>query len=244
MAALGKLIKGPRVIIALDYASPEEALALVQQLSPDSCRLKVGFELFTTGGPAIVRELIARGFDVFLDLKLHDIPNTVARACTAAARLGVWMLNVHALGAPRMLEAAREAVAVEAKRPLLVAVTLLTSHTPADLAQVGIGGGLPDRVEGLAALAYTAGLDGVVCSPLEAPALRQRFGKDFLLVTPGVRPAGAGSDDQARRLSPRAAVDAGADYLVIGRPITRATEPREALAAIARELAESGTAGA
>lgn len=237
-------IRGPRVIIALDYASPKEALALVQQLSADSCRLKVGLELFTAGGPAIVRELVGRGFDVFLDLKLHDIPSTVARACTAAARLGVWMLNVHTLGGPRMLEAAREALSAEATRPLLVGVTLLTSHTPAELAQLGIGGELPGRVEALAALARSAGLDGVVCSPLEAAALRRRFGKGFVLVTPGVRPAGNANDDQARTLSPREAAAAGADYLVIGRPVTRAAEPRAALAAIERELAGLSANGA
>ncbi len=243
-APVASKLRGPRVIIALDYAAAAEALALVQQLSPDSCRLKVGLELFTAGGPAVVRELIARGYDVFLDLKLHDIPNTVARACTAAAGLGVWMLNVHTLGGPRMLEAARQALSTQRRRPLLVGVTLLTSHTPTELAELGIGGELPGRVEALGALACSAGLDGVVCSPLEAAALRRRFGKGFVLVTPGVRPAGSGNDDQARTLSPRQAVAAGADYLVIGRPVTRAAEPRAALAVIERELAELGASGA
>lgn len=228
-------VEGPRIIVALDCPSSEEALALAQRISPASCRLKVGVELFTAAGPGLVREFGARGFDVFLDLKLHDIPNTVARACAAAARLGAWMIDVHALGGPRMLEAARAALA-GAHRPKLVGVTLLTSHDANELARIGLAGELDSRVEALAALAHVAGLDGVVCSPREAARLRQRFGSDFVLVTPGVRPVGAGSDDQARTLSPRQALAAGADYLVIGRPITQAADPQAALVAIEREL--------
>jgi len=232
----------PHIIVALDYPAAEPALALARRLDPARCRLKVGKELFTRAGPGVVRALADAGFDVFLDLKYHDIPNTVAAACAAAAELGVWMLNVHALGGRRMLEAARDAVHARARaggrRPLLIAVTILTSLAEADLREVGFGGPPAENVTRLAALARAAGLDGVVCAPTEAAALRATLGGDFLLVTPGVRPAGAGAGDQRRVLTPAQARAAGADYLVIGRPVTQADDPLAALAAIEEELAE------
>lgn len=227
----------PRIIVALDYAERGDALALVDQLQPGRCRLKVGKELFTRAGPGLVEELGARGFEVFLDLKFHDIPTTVGRAVAAAAELGVWMVNVHALGGRAMLEAARDAVAALPRAPRLIAVTVLTSMDARALAEVGIPRSPEEEVARLAALAADCGLDGVVCSPLEAAALRAARGPGFLLVTPGVRPAGAERGDQRRATTPAEAVAAGADYLVVGRPVTRAPDPMAALAAIEAELA-------
>lgn len=226
------------MIVALDYGRGEDALDLVDKIEPRECKLKVGTELFTSAGPALVGKLVERGFDVFLDMKFHDIPNTVAHACAAAARLGVWMLNVHSLGGTTMLRAAREAIDTGATRPLLVAVTLLTSHAQRDIEEVGIQGELSARVDALAALAHNAGLDGVVCSPWEVGRLRDRFGQRFVLVTPGIRPRKVSGDDQARTMSPREALAQGASYLVIGRPITGAADPLQALAEINRELAK------
>lgn len=226
----------PRVIVALDFASTDEALGFAATVEPVLCRLKVGIELFSIGGPAIVGALAERGFDVFLDLKFHDIPNTVARACAVAARMGAWMLNVHTLGGADMLQAAREAVDACSQRPLLIGVTVLTSHAERDLAGVGIDGGLMHEVDVLAALARAASLDGVVCSPQEVARLRKNMGAGFVLVTPGIRPTAAAKDDQARTMAPREAVKWGADYLVIGRPITRAANPRDVLEAINRDL--------
>lgn len=226
----------PRVIVALDFASIDEALGFAAIVEPAQCRLKVGMELFSIGGPAIVGALAERGFDIFLDLKFHDIPNTVARACAVAARMGAWMLNVHTLGGADMLQAAREAVDGCDQRPLLIGVTVLTSHAERDLAGVGIHGGLMHEVDVLAALARAAALDGVVCSPQEVAGLRKNMGAGFVLVTPGIRPTAAAKDDQARTMAPREAVKRGADYLVIGRPITRAAKPRDVLEAINRDL--------
>lgn len=227
---------GPRVIVALDYATAEDALAFAQRVTPAQCRLKVGLELYTAAGPRVVAALVERGFDVFLDLKYHDIPNTVAQACARAAALGVWMLNVHALGGRRMLEAAREAVDRAARPPRLIAVTILTSHSADDLRGIGLADVPGAEALRLAELARSSGLDGVVCSPQEAGGMRARFGGDFLLVTPGVRPAGAALDDQRRVMTPAEALSAGSDYLVVGRPITGAADPVVALAAINREL--------
>jgi orotidine-5'-phosphate decarboxylase len=229
-------LDGSRIIVALDYPSAEEAVRFVEQVQPAECRLKVGVELFTAAGPSFVERLIKLGFDVFLDLKFHDIPNTVARACDAAARLGVWMLNVHTLGGAHMLAAAREAVEASAIQPKLVGVTLLTSYSQRDVEQVGLHGSLDETVGSLAQLAHDAGLDGVVCSPREAADLRRRFSEKFVLVTPGVRPADADSDDQVRTLTPREALDRGAHYVVVGRPITRAPDPRGALDTINRQI--------
>jgi orotidine-5'-phosphate decarboxylase len=231
----------PRVIVALDFADTAQALALVARLRPELCRVKIGKELFTRGGPALVEQVAARGFAVFLDLKFHDIPNTVAQACKAAADLGVWMLNVHALGGRRMMEAASEAVAAAAARPLLIGVTLLTSLEQRDLREIGIDAGVEEQVVRLASLAQQSGLDGVVCSAREARSLRARFGPDFRLVTPGIRPGGAAAQDQSRTMSPAEALDAGADYLVIGRPITQAPDPVAALEAIRAEIAAAAT---
>lgn len=229
-------IAGPRVIVALDFATAREALAFTANLSPQSCRLKIGIELFTSAGPTLVDALVQKGFDVFLDLKFHDIPSTVARACAAAARLGVWMLNVHALGGTAMLSASREAVDDSARRPLLLGVTMLTSHSNTDLQELGLIDGSEAQVVRLARLVQQAGLDGVVCSAREAPALRKVHGAEFCLVTPGIRPMGSPTGDQQRVATPLAAIQAGADYLVIGRPITQAADPMGVLMAINREL--------
>ena len=226
----------PRIIVALDFARQEPALALVERLDPRRCRLKVGKELFTRCGPALVERLCGLGFQVFLDLKFHDIPNTVAAACAAAADLGVWMTNLHASGGRRMMEAAREALAQRANPPLLIAVTVLTSLDASDLQAIGCPGEPRQRVLGLATLARDAGLDGVVCSPQEAAPVRAALGPGFRLVTPGVRPAGAAVGDQKRVMTPAEARAAGADYLVIGRPITAAADPLAALAMIEQEL--------
>ena len=227
---------GPRVVVALDYDGPEPALALARRLDPGRCRLKVGKELFTRAGPGVVEDLQALGFQVFLDLKFHDIPNTVAGACRAAAGLGVWMVNVHALGGPRMLAAAREAVAAAPRPPLLVAVTVLTSMDAAELQAVGLPADPLANVRRLAALAEAEGLDGVVCSPREVAALRRERGPAFRLVTPGVRPAGAAPGDQRRTMTPAEALAAGSDYLVVGRPVTRAADPAAALEALLAQL--------
>ena len=228
---------GPRVIVALDYPERAAALALVERLEPGSCRLKVGKELFTRAGPQLVEELNTRGFEVFLDLKFHDIPNTVAAACHAAADLGVWMLNVHALGGERMLLAAREGCARAGRSPLLVAVTILTSMDAQDLAAVGLSGTPQDNVLRLASLARRCGLDGVVCSSRETRVLRERTGPGFTLVTPGIRPAGSRQDDQRRVMTPQQAISSGASYLVIGRPVTGADDPVSVLRTINSELA-------
>jgi orotidine-5'-phosphate decarboxylase len=226
----------PRVIVALDYARPEDALRLVERLEPGACRLKVGKELFTSAGPSLVEGLASRGFDVFLDLKFHDIPNTVAQACKAAARLGVWMVNVHALGGRRMMSAAREALEGLPSRPKLIAVTVLTSMGREDLREIGVDREPEDMVLQLAKLAQSSGLDGVVCSAREAAMLKGGLGKGFCLVTPGIRLATSARDDQVRVTTPLEAVRLGADYLVIGRPITQAPEPLQVLQEINREL--------
>jgi orotidine-5'-phosphate decarboxylase len=225
-----------RVIVALDYPDAQTALELVDRLEPGSCRLKVGKELFTRSGPALVEKLCGQGFDVFLDLKFHDIPNTVAAACHAAADLGVWMLNVHALGGARMLAAAREGVARAPRTPLLVAVTILTSMDAADIAGIGLAGTPEDNVLRLAALAAQCELDGVVCSSREARQLRERHGAGFRLVTPGIRPTGSEAGDQRRVMTPVDAVRNGSDYLVIGRPVTQADDPASVLRTINSEL--------
>jgi orotidine-5'-phosphate decarboxylase len=227
------------IIVALDFPDARSALALVDRVDPGTCRLKVGKELFTRAGPQLVEQLVARGFDVFLDLKFHDIPNTVASACFAAAELGVWMLNVHALGGERMLLAAREGVGRAAHQPLLIAVTILTSMDEHDLAGVGLAGTPADNVMRLAALTQSCGLDGVVCSSRETAALRTRLGEDFLLVTPGIRPAGLASDDQRRVMTPLEAMQNGSSYLVIGRPVTQADDPVSVLRTLNQELSAS-----
>ena len=230
----------PKIIVALDYPEAAPALALVGRLQPSLCRLKVGKELFTATGPVLLEQLMRRGFEIFLDLKFHDIPNTAAQACKAAASLGVWMVNVHALGGRKMLEAAREAIAQSAQQPRLIAVTLLTSMAQQDLADIGIAATPAEMVLRLASLARDSGLDGVVCSAQEAAMLRKQCGKDFCLVTPGIRPAQASLDDQSRVMTPLAALQAGASYLVIGRPITKAVDPLQALLATNREIGELG----
>ena len=232
----GNEITGARVIVALDYPDAASALQLVAGLSPDLCRLKVGKELFTRAGPQLVEELAGRGFDVFLDLKFHDIPNTVASACHAAADLGVWMVNVHALGGERMLLAAREGLERAKHTPLLIAVTILTSMDVHDLAAVGLSGTPEENVLRLATLAHLSGLDGVVCSSRETGILRDRLGPDFRLITPGIRPAGSQADDQRRVMTPAEAISAGSSYLVIGRPVTQADDPVSVLRTINSEL--------
>ncbi len=225
------------LIVALDYANERDALVLADQLDPAACRVKVGKELFTACGPAIVERLQERGFDVFLDLKFHDIPQTVAKACRAAARLGVWMLNVHASGGSTMLRAAREAVndAAGTQRTLLVAVTVLTSMNDAALREVGVNRSVQDQVGRLATLAAECALDGIVCSALEASRLRAAV-PELLRVTPGIRPAQYAEDDQRRIMTPAAALAAGSDFLVVGRPITAAEDPAQALSQILSAL--------
>lgn len=227
---------GPRVVVALDYPDARPALELAARLDPSACRLKVGKELFTAAGPQLVRELVGMGFGVFLDLKFHDIPNTVAAACRAAAELGVWMLNVHASGGRRMMQAAREAVDKSTHKPLLIGVTVLTSMDETALRETGVERSPREQVLHLAGLAQQSGLDGVVGSAQEAAELRARFGAGFVLVTPGIRPAGADAGDQSRIMTPANAIRAGSDYLVIGRPITQAADPLSALQGINQEL--------
>lgn len=229
----------PKIIVALDYSDAKPALELVARLEPALCRLKVGMELFTTARSRLIEQLMQRGFEIFLDLKFHDIPNTTAQACKAAAELGVWMVNVHALGGRKMLEAAREAMSLYTQSPKLIAVTLLTSMAQEDLADLGIAATPADMVLRLARLARDSGLDGVVCSAREAALLRQHCGSEFCLVTPGIRLADAVADDQSRIMTPCAAMDQGADYLVIGRPITRASDPLQALQNIAKQIGKA-----
>lgn len=226
----------PHIVVALDYADATSALQLVERLDPALCRLKVGKELFTAAGPQLVEKLIAKNFGVFLDLKFHDIPTTVQKACEAASRLGVWMLNVHASGGTAMMQAAREGVAKSGRQPLLIAVTVLTSMNQAALKEIGVEDELQNQVLRLAGLTKQAGLDGVVCSAQEAQMLKKQLGEDFCLVTPGIRPKTASLDDQSRVVTPSQAVALGADYLVIGRPITQAADPLQALQAIDQEL--------
>lgn len=225
----------PKIIVALDYADADSALKLVNQLDPALCRLKVGKELFTAAGPQLVENLARSNFGVFLDLKFHDIPNTVAKACSAASNLGVWMLNVHASGGLEMMQAAKQAVDGSDTKPLLIAVTVLTSMNQETLNQIGIHTDLPTHVLNLAKLTQQAGLDGVVCSALEAQMLRSNLGSKFCLVTPGIRPANASKDDQSRIVTPANALALGSSYLVIGRPITKAENPLAALEAINQE---------
>ena len=223
----------PKVIIALDFNNQEDAMVLINQLDPRTCRLKIGKEMFTHFGPNFVRLLVAKEFDVFLDLKFHDIPNTVAKAVKAAADLGVWMVNVHASGGRRMMQAAKDALQPYGdKAPLLIAVTMLTSMEASDLQDIGITASPAEHVLRLAKLTQDCGLDGVVCSSHEATVLKQTFGTLFNLITPGIRPAGSQADDQRRIKTPKQALDSGSDYLVIGRPITQADDPVAVLAMI------------
>lgn len=224
------------ILVALDFPDTEQALDLVEKLSPSRCRLKIGKELFTRGGPQFIERLHQQDFEIFLDLKFHDIPNTVAAACKAAAELGVWMVNVHALGGRKMMNAAREAIDASVHRPKLIAVTVLTSLSNEEIHEVGLRGTSLENVLRLADLAKQCGLDGVVSSAREARQLRTSMGEDFLLVTPGIRPAWAASGDQTRIMSPSEAMQAGANYLVIGRPITQAPDPLTALKQLEDEL--------
>ena len=226
----------PKILIALDYPTEKQALEMVEQLQPELCRLKVGKEMFTRLGPGFVEKLQLRGFQVFLDLKYHDIPNTVARACQAAADLGVWMINVHALGGRRMLEAAAQSLMSYQQRPKLIAVTILTSMSDADLLEIGIPHAASDMALKLAGLAQQCSLDGVVCSAMEASVMRQQLGQEFILVTPGIRPAGSQADDQRRTMTPAEAMAAGSSYLVIGRPITQAQDPVGLLRTIVSDI--------
>ncbi len=227
-----------KIIVALDFDCLDAALELAKQLDPSQCRLKVGKELFTCCGPQIVDALHQLGFEVFLDLKFHDIPNTVAKAVKAAAEMGVWMVNVHASGGVEMMKAARQILEPFGdKRPLLIAVTVLTSMSSEELAEIGYQNAAAQQVQHLAQLSKQAGLDGVVCSAQEAADLKAKLGDEFLLVTPGIRPQDSEAGDQKRIMTPARALEAGSDYLVIGRPITKAVSPLEALAAIFKETA-------
>lgn len=227
-------MKDPRIIVALDFSSAEQALILADKLDPMLCRVKVGKELFTATGPQLVERLMDKGFEVFLDLKFHDIPSTVANACKAAASLGVWMTNVHALGGIKMLAAARNALPSGTTK--LIAVTLLTSIGPNDLDSIGLNREPGDVVQKLAWLARDCGLDGVICSALETARLRQIMGSNFCLVTPGIRPVDFSVDDQQRIATPRVAIQNGADYLVIGRPISQTADPLAMLHRLNNEI--------
>ncbi|MFQ3236025.1 MAG: orotidine-5'-phosphate decarboxylase [Paraglaciecola sp.] len=231
-------MQDPKVVVALDFDNKPQAMNFIDKLEPGLCRLKIGKEMFTYFGPDFVKSLVARNFDVFLDLKFHDIPNTVAKACVAAADLGVWMLNVHASGSYKMMEQAMLALTPFGQdRPLLIAVTVLTSMDQAQLEAIGITTSPMEHVLTLAKLTQQSGLDGVVCSAQEASMLKAQLGNEFMLVTPGIRPAGAKSGDQNRIMTPRQAMDAGVDYLVIGRPITQSADPLATLLAINKSIA-------
>lgn len=229
---------GPRIVVAMDFDNADQCIAMAKRLSPQDCRLKVGKELFTACGPKIIEQLMTLGFEVFLDLKFHDIPSTTSKAVKAAAELGVWMVNVHASGGERMMVAAREALEQRTgKSPLLIAVTVLTSMDINDLSGIGIECDPESQVMKLAGLTQKCGLDGIVCSAQEAELMRSRFGKDFCLVTPGIRLEESPSDDQRRTLLPAAAIAAGSSYLVIGRPITRSPNPLATCKSIIETLA-------
>ncbi len=226
----------PNIIVALDCPTARDAMALADQLDPAHCRLKIGKALFTQCGPSVVKSLIKNGFDVFLDLKYHDIPNTVAHACLAAAELGVWMVNVHALGGDAMMIAARKVLCDNINRPLIVAVTLLTSMDDATFKAIGFQGSITNMVLSLAKSASDCGLDGVVCSAMEARQLRAVHGDKLKLITPGIRPSLSYHDDQHRTMTPIDAIHAGSNYLVIGRPITGAKDPMQTLLTIEQSL--------
>ncbi|MBL4606492.1 MAG: orotidine-5'-phosphate decarboxylase [Pseudomonadales bacterium] len=230
------------MLIALDYPSAKQALQLAEKLEPRECRLKVGKELYTSAGPSIVKDLQSLGFDIFLDLKFHDIPNTTAKACAMAAELGVWMLNVHASGGRAMMErCVDELRGFGAEKPYLLGVTVLTSLSESELKEVGVSRNPNDQVLLLAQLAQSSGMDGVVCSAQEAPMLRKQIGDSFLLVTPGIRPKTAEINDQKRVATPVEALSSGVDYLVIGRPITQASDPGAALHEINNEIQSAGS---
>ena len=230
------------IIVALDFPDAATAVAMADRLNPIQCRVKVGKELFTAAGPLVVEKLQNKGFEVFLDLKFHDIPNTTAGAVRSAAELGVWMVNVHASGGRRMMEQARAELERYSgkERPLLIAVTVLTSMEEVDLREIGIEASPQEQVLRLARLTQQSGLDGVVCSAQEAKLLKQELGAEFKLVTPGIRPASAEVGDQRRILTPADAIAAGSDYLVIGRPITQAADPLAALSRIEQEIVSAG----
>lgn len=234
------MVDAPQILVAMDFDNTKACLDMADRLNPDLCRLKVGKELFTVAGPQVVEGLMAKGFDVFLDLKFHDIPNTAAKAVKAAAEMGVWMVNVHASGGERMMAAARNELDKRTgPNPLLIAVTVLTSMEQSDLAQVGIARPPQEQVLSLATLAKTSGMDGVVCSAMEAAMLSRELGSEFCLVTPGIRPANAAADDQRRIVTPADAIAAGSHYLVIGRPITESSDP----VASCRDIAASIISG-
>lgn len=236
MTTLDTKSNDSKIIVALDYADATSALNLAAKLDPNMCKLKVGKELFTAAGPTLIEQLVKKQFKVFLDLKFHDIPTTVAKACQAASNLGVWMINVHASGGAAMMQAALEGVNKSNHQPFLIAVTVLTSMDQSTLTSVGVSQKLDQQVLNLAKLSQLSGLHGVVCSGLEARLLKQNLPNDFLLVTPGIRPSTANLDDQNRVLTPSQALNMGASYLVIGRPITQAADPIVALMAIQHEI--------
>lgn len=231
-------VQGPRIVVAMDFDNADQCLGMAKRLSPSDCRLKVGKELFTACGPKIIEQLMALGFEIFLDLKFHDIPNTTSKAVKAAAELGVWMVNVHASGGERMMLAAREILEQRSgSRPLLIAVTVLTSMEATDLSGIGIERSPEEQVMKLARLTHSCGLDGIVCSAREAALMRSQFGPEFCLVTPGIRLDSSPVDDQRRTLTPAAAISAGSSYLVIGRPITQSSNPVETCKSIIQTLA-------
>ncbi len=235
----------PKVIVALDYPDQQAALQFVNKVSPASCKLKVGLELFVSEGPDFVKKLSDVGFDIFLDLKFHDIPNTVAAASRSAAKLGVWMMNVHCLGGERMMRQAKIALAdavidENTVPPLLIGVTILTSHEQTEINDIGLAGSVDTIVGNLTSQALRSGLDGIVCSPWEAAQLRKQFGDEVVLVTPGIRPSGSEKSDQRRVMTPAEAIRAGSSYLVIGRPITQSGDPASTLAEINEDIAEAG----
>jgi orotidine-5'-phosphate decarboxylase len=227
------------IVVALDYPTAQQAIEMAKQLDPSKCRVKVGKELFTASGPAVLEQLHKMDFDVFLDLKFHDIPNTCAGAVAVAAELGVWMVNVHASGGERMMVAAAEAIANKSHKPLLIAVTVLTSMEQSDLAGIGLDVSPQQQVKRLAKLSKQSGMDGVVSSAQEIHLIKELCGKDFLTVTPGIRPAGIAAGDQRRIMTPQQAMNVGGDFLVIGRPITQSTNPKETCLDIINSLQAS-----
>ena len=227
-----------KIIVALDYADISKANELIDQLDPERCKVKVGKEMFTRFGPSFVHKLIKSGFKVFLDLKFHDIPNTVMKACSAARELGVWMVNVHALGGSDMIRSAREALGTSEDSPLLTAVTVLTSMDQNNLREIGFDCEPSVLVDRLTNISYQSGANGVVCSASEADLVKAKYGDDFLRVTPGIRPSGSSSDDQKRVVTPSDAMRRGSSYLVVGRPITQSENPLDVLRRMSQEISE------